>query len=94
VNQANLIESVADATGLSKADATHAVQELFQKIAAALGAGDEVRISGFGIFAVAERAAREGRNPRTGEVVTIAAGKTAKFRPAKPLRDSLNAISE
>ncbi|CAK0759576.1 DNA-binding protein HU [Azospirillaceae bacterium] len=94
MNQAELIDSVVAASGLSKGDATRVVHEVFQKIASTLGKGDEVRISGFGTFVAAERAEREGRNPRTGETVTIPASKTAKFRPAKPLRDGLNPAAD
>lgn len=90
MNQANLIDHVADAGGLTKGDATRVVHEVFEKLTAALAQGDEVRIAGFGTFAVAERAEREGRNPRTGEAVKIPAGKAAKFKPAKQLRDAVN----
>ncbi|MEI6986374.1 MAG: HU family DNA-binding protein [Rhodospirillaceae bacterium] len=93
MNQANLVEAVAEASGLTKGDATRVVHELFQKITGALSQGDEVRVPGFGTFAVAERAAREGRNPRTGEVVQIAASKAPKFKPAKQLRDAVNITS-
>ena len=92
MNQATLIETVAGTSGLSKGDATRVVHELFQKITTSLSQGEEVRIPGFGIFAVAERAEREGRNPRTGETVKIPAGKAAKFKPAKQLRDALNGV--
>ncbi|CAK0778536.1 DNA-binding protein HU-1 [Azospirillaceae bacterium] len=90
MNQANLIDIVATASGLSKGDSAKVIHEVFAKICAALAQGNEVRIAGFGTFAVAERAAREGRNPRTGEVVHIAATKAPKFKPAKQLRDSVN----
>ena len=90
MNQADLIDAVTSASGLTKGDATRVVHELFQKITIALSQGEEVRIVGFGSFAVTERAAREGRNPRTGEVVQIPASKAAKFKAAKPLRDALN----
>lgn len=90
MNQAELIESVATAAGIKKSDAAKVIQSVFEGITSALGRGDEVRLAGFGIFEVAERTEREGRNPRTGEVVKIAASKTPKFKPAKQLRDALN----
>jgi DNA-binding protein HU-beta len=90
MNQAELIDTVATSAGIKKADASKVVQAVFEGISSALGRGEEVRLSGFGIFEVTERAAREGRNPRTGEVVKIAASKAPKFKPAKQLRDSVN----
>lgn len=90
MNQSGLIETVAAEVGLTNTDATKAVQAVLSGIAAALGRGDEVRIAGFGGFEVSERAAREGRNPKTGEAVTIPAGKAVKFKAAKALRDALN----
>ncbi|AWK85583.1 HU family DNA-binding protein [Azospirillum thermophilum] len=90
MNQAELIDTVATTAGIKKADAAKVVQAVFEGISGALGRGEDVRLAGFGIFEVAERAAREGRNPRTGEVVKIAASKAPKFKPAKQLRDSVN----
>lgn len=90
MNQAELIETVATNAGIKKADAAKVVQAVFEGISSALGKGEEVRLAGFGIFEVAERAEREGRNPRTGEVVKIAAAKAPKFKPAKQLRDAVN----
>ena len=63
---------------------------MFDTIAGALEKGDEVRLVGFGTFSVAERAASEGRNPRTGEKISIAASRQAKFKPGKTLKDALN----
>jgi len=90
MNQAELIESVATTAGIKKTEAAKVVQAVFEGISSALGKGEEVRLAGFGIFEVAERAAREGRNPRTGEVVKIAASKAPKFKAAKQLRDAVN----
>ncbi|MCW2245627.1 DNA-binding protein HU-beta [Azospirillum fermentarium] len=90
MNQAELIETVATTAGIKKTEAAKVVQAVFEGISAALGRGEEVRLAGFGIFEVAERAEREGRNPRTGDVVKIAASKAPKFKPAKQLRDSVN----
>lgn len=90
MNQAELIDTIATNAGIKKSDAAKVVQAVFEGITSALGRGEEVRLAGFGIFEVAERAAREGRNPRTGEVVQISASKTPKFKPAKQLRDAVN----
>lgn len=93
MNQADLIAHVADAAGLSKADAGKAVEAVLGAVSDELTAGKEVRLNGFGIFSTADRAAREGRNPQTGATVQIAASKAAKFAPAKALKDRLNAVS-
>lgn len=90
MNQADLIESVAAASGVKKTEADKVVRAVFDAVTQALARGEEVRLTGFGIFEVAERAEREGRNPRTGEVVKIAASKAPKFKPAKQLKDALN----
>jgi DNA-binding protein HU-beta len=90
VNRNELVDTVAGKTELRKAEASKAVDAVFDAIAEALKGGDEVRLVGFGTFSVASRAASEGRNPRTGEKIKIAASKQAKFKPGKGLRDSLN----
>lgn len=90
MNKNDLVASVAEAAGLSKADASKAVDAVFDGITGALKKGDEVRLVGFGTFAVSERAASEGRNPRTGEKIKIAASKQPKFKPGKGLKDALN----
>ncbi|MDE1145683.1 MAG: HU family DNA-binding protein [Azospirillaceae bacterium] len=90
MNKNDLVAVVAEAAGLSKADANKAVDAVFDGITDALKKGDEVRLVGFGTFAVAERAASEGRNPRTGEKISIAASKQPKFKPGKGLKDALN----
>jgi len=90
VNKNDLVAAVADAAGLSKADANKAVDAVFDGITGALKKGDEVRLVGFGTFAVAERAASEGRNPRTGEKISIPASKQPKFKPGKGLKDAIN----
>ncbi|MFV3073416.1 HU family DNA-binding protein [Niveispirillum fermenti] len=90
MNKNDLVAVVAEAAGLSKADANKAVDAVFDGITGALQKGDEVRLVGFGTFAVAERAASEGRNPRTGEKIAIAASKQPKFKPGKGLKDALN----
>ncbi|WP_431270741.1 HU family DNA-binding protein [Dankookia sp. P2] len=93
MNQADLISHVADAAGLSKADAAKAIDAVLSAVADELVAGKEVRLNGFGIFSATERAAREGRNPQTGAAIQIAASKVAKFAPAKALKDRLNGAS-
>lgn len=90
MNQAELIETVATTAGIKKTEAAKVVQAVFEGISSALGRGEEVRLAGFGIFEIAERAEREGRNPRTGDIVKIAASKAPKFKPAKQLRDAVN----
>lgn len=90
MNQTELIDAVAVTAGIKKSDAAKVIQAVFEGLTGSLAKGEEVRIAGFGIFEVAERAQREGRNPRTGEAVTIAASKAPKFKPAKQLRDALN----
>jgi DNA-binding protein HU-beta len=90
VNRNELVDAVAEETKLKKADASKAVDAVFSTIEGALKNGDEVRLVGFGTFSVAARAASEGRNPRTGEKIKIAASKQPKFKPGKGLRDSLN----
>lgn len=90
MNKNDLIASVADGSGLSKADAGRAVDAVFASIADALKAGDEVRIVGFGSFSVAHRAASTGRNPRTGEAIQIAASKQPKFKAGAPLKAAVN----
>ena len=90
MNRNELVDAVADKTELRKTEASKAVDAVFDAIAEALKGGDDVRLVGFGTFSVASRAASEGRNPRTGEKIKIAASKQAKFKPGKSLRDSLN----
>lgn len=89
MNKNDLVATVANTSGLSKADAAKAVDGVFDAIVAALKAGDDVRLVGFGTFAVSARAASEGRNPRTGEKITIAASKLPKFKAGKGLRDAV-----
>ena len=90
MNRNELVDAVTGKTELRKTEASKAVDAVFDAIAEALKGGDEVRLVGFGTFSVASRAASEGRNPRTGEKIKIAASKQAKFKPGKNLRDSLN----
>lgn len=90
MNKNDLVAAVADNAGLTKADASKAVDGVFDAITEALKAGGEVRIVGFGTFAVAKRKATTGRNPRTGETINIAASKQPKFKAGKGLKDAIN----
>jgi DNA-binding protein HU-beta len=90
MNKNELIGAVADASGLSRSDATKAVEGVFDTITGALSKGDEVRLVGFGTFSVAKRKASTGRNPRTGEPMTIKASTQPKFKAGKGLKDSCN----
>ncbi len=89
VNKNDLVSAVANSAGLSKSDAAKAVDGVFEAITGALKGGDEVRLVGFGTFSVAARAASEGRNPRTGDKITIPASKLPKFKAGKGLRDTV-----
>lgn len=90
MNKNDLIAAVSSNTGLSKTDATRAVDEVFDVITKSLKSGDEVRLVGFGTFNVTNRAATQGRNPRTGETIQIPASKQPKFRAGKGLKDAVN----
>ncbi len=89
MNKGDLVNKIAEDAGLTKAQATAALKSTLDAIAAAMKAGDKVTLIGFGTFSVSERAAREGRNPRTGKTIKIEAKKTAKFKGGKELNDSL-----
>ena len=90
MNKNDIISSVAESSGLTKADAGRAVDGVFDSIASALASGDDVRIVGFGSFSVANRAASTGRNPRTGEEIQIPASKQPKFKAGAPLKSAVN----
>ena len=90
MNKTDLIEAMADAADISKAAAGRALEGLIDAVAAALKSGDPVSVVGFGTFTVRERAARTGRNPRTGEEITIAASKSPAFKAGKALKDAVN----
>ena len=90
MNKNELIGAVAEASGLTRADATKAVEGVFGAIEGALKSGDEVRLVGFGTFSVAKRKASTGRNPRTGEPMKIKASSTPKFKAGKGLKDAVN----
>ncbi len=90
MNKQDLISSVADQSGLTKADAGKAVEAVFDAITAALKNEDEVRLVGFGTFSVSKRKASTGRNPRTGETMEIKASTQPKFKAGKGLKDAVN----
>ena len=90
MNKAELIDTVADAADLSKASAARAVDAVTQAVAEALKKDDQVTIVGFGTFSVRKRAARSGRNPRTGETIHIKASNAPGFKPGKALKGALN----
>jgi DNA-binding protein HU-beta len=90
MNKQELIGSVAETTGLSRSDASKAVEGVFDTISVALQRGDEVRLVGFGTFTVSKRKASTGRNPRTGEPMQIKESSQPKFRAGKGLKDSVN----
>lgn len=90
MNKQDLIGAVAETSGLSKSDASKAVEGVFDAITGSLKKGDEVRLVGFGTFSVTKRKASTGRNPRTGEPMTIKASSQPKFKAGKGLKDSVN----
>ena len=90
MNQGDLAAAVAAATGTNKGEATKLVSVLFELVRDGLRRGEKVAITGFGSFETARREAREGRNPRTGEPVRVAASTTVRFKPGKGLKDALN----
>ena len=90
MNKQELIAQVADTSGLSKSDAVKATEAVFDTISTALKKGDEVRLVGFGTFSLSKRKASTGRNPRTGEPMTIKASSQPKFKAGKGLKDSVN----
>ena len=89
MNQAELIAKLAETAELDKAQAGRVVDGVLSTIAEALKAGDKVSLQGLGIFEVSDRAARQGRNPATGEAIQIPASKSVKFRPTKSLKDAI-----
>ncbi|HGO7979812.1 TPA: HU family DNA-binding protein [Neisseria meningitidis] len=89
MNKSELIEAIAQEADISKAAAQKALDATTNAVTAALKQGDTVTLVGFGTFYVGERAERQGRNPKTGEPLTIAAAKTPKFRAGKALKDAL-----
>tara|TARA_R110002110_G_scaffold213154_3_gene426275 strand:+ start:3178 stop:3453 length:276 start_codon:yes stop_codon:yes gene_type:complete len=90
VNKTELIDAIAAAADLPKASAGRALDAVVDSITEALGKGDQVTLVGFGTFAVKHRAAREGRNPQTGQSIQIKASNVPGFKPGKALKDAVN----
>ena len=90
MNKAELITAIAEHANLTKADAGRALDGLTKTIEATLKTGDSITLVGFGTFAVKDRAERTGRNPQTGQEITIAAAKVPAFKPGKTLKDAVN----
>ena len=90
MHKSELIDAVASASDLSKADASRAVDGMIAAVTEALKSGDQVTIVGFGTFLVRARGARTGRNPRTGEMINISASKAPAFKAGKALKDAVN----
>jgi len=90
VNKAELISNVAEKTDLSKKEAEKAVSAVLASIEEAMAKGDKVQLVGFGTFEIRERAARKGRNPQTGDEISIAAARVPVFKAGKALRDAVS----
>lgn len=90
MNKSELIDAIAASADITKADAGRALDGFVDAVSKALSNGDSVALVGFGTFSVKERAERKGRNPQTGEEITIAAAKIPSFKAGKSLKDSVN----
>ena len=90
MNKTELVAAMADQAGLSKKDAEAALKAFTDVVADELKKGEKIQLVGFGTFEVSERAAREGRNPQTGDVMKIKASKAPKFKAGKALKDVVN----
>lgn len=90
MNKTEFIAAIAEESGLTKADATKAVKAFGDVVTAELKKGEKIQLVGFGTFEVSKRAERQGRNPLTGESMTIAASNVPKFKAGKALKDAIN----
>ncbi len=90
MNKAELVAAIAEKTELSKKDSEKALKAFIDVVSEELKKGEKIQLVGFGTFEVAERAAREGRNPQTGATMKIAASKSPKFKAGKALKDEIN----
>ncbi len=90
MNKLELIDAIAAKSGLTKADSARALDAFMAAVSETLKKGDKITLTGFGTFAVSKRAARDGRNPRTGEIVKIPARNSVSFKAGSKLKDSVN----
>ena len=90
MNKTELVAAIAEKTELSRKDAEKALKAFTEVVEEELKKGEKIQLVGFGTFEVSERAAREGRNPQTGETMKIAASKSPKFKAGKALKDAIN----
>ena len=90
MKKVELVEAIAEKAGLTKSDATKALDAFISTVTETLAKGDKIPLVGFGTFAVSKRSAREGRNPRTGETVKIAARNAVTFKAGSALKDAVN----
>lgn len=90
MNKAELIEAVAAKTGMTKKDTAATLTGIIEEISAALVKGEKVQLTGFGVFETKQKAARTGKNPRTGETIEIAASNSPAFKAGQKLRDAVN----
>ena len=88
--KADIVDSVANASGVTKGQAAEIFDATFSAISDCLANGERVQVPGFGTFSISERAEREGRNPATGKTITIAASKSVRFKPGKDLKEAVN----
>ena len=91
MNKTELVAAMAEVSGVSKKDTESVLKAFTEVVSKELKKGEKIQLVGFGTFEVSERAAREGRNPATGEAMQIAAAKTPKFKAGKALKDMINA---
>ena len=92
MNKSELIDAIAESSGLTKADAGRALDGFLGAVTSALSKGDSVALVGFGTYSVKERAERKGRNPQSGEEITIKAARIPSFKAGKSLKDAVNQI--
>lgn len=90
MNKGQFIEAIAERAGLSRKEASAALEAVIATVTETLKAGDKITVTGFGTFETRKRASRNGRNPHTGEAITIAAKTAPAFKPGKALKDALN----
>jgi DNA-binding protein HU-beta len=94
MTKADLVARIADESGINKATAERALNSFVNAVTDALAKGEKITLVGFGTFSLVERAQREGRNPRTGEAITIQASKVVKFKAGSKLKDSIGGLAE